>query len=330
MAYTNSFVLDQGWRIVIKDLGLDPYNVLKRAKLPGDLFVQDEGRLPPKDYFRLWESLAEESGDPLLPITLGKMIAVEHFSPPVFAAFCSPDLNTAIRRLGRYKALICPMKLELDKTDKQSVISLRFHNVTEAAPASLLAFELVFMVNLGRLATREEIQPIQIITTVALQEPEVYAEYFGVTPQLGETNEIIFSAEDAALPFLTANEKMWEFFEPELRRRLSELDNQATTKERVKSVLLELLPSGRTSIQDVAQSLHVSTRTLQRRLKGEDTNFQKLLNESREGLARHYLKNSSLSGAEISFLLGFDEPNSFFRAFHAWTGETPERVRLSS
>ena len=139
----------------------------------------------------------------------------------------------------------------------------------------------------------------------------------------------MLSAEDAERPFLTANEQMWTFFEPELRRRLSELDEAATMSDRVSSVLLEMLPGGHSSIQEVSRQLRVSTRTLQRRLKGEGTNFQHILNQNRERLARHYLKNSSMSGAEISFLLGFDEPNSFFRAFQHWTGQTPERVRAA-
>ena len=37
----------------------------------------------------------------------------------------------------------------------------------------------------------------------------------------------------------------------------------------------------------------------------------------------------TFSGAEISYLLGFDDPNSFFRAFHDWTGETTERARAT-
>ena len=47
----------------------------------------------------------------------------------------------------------------------------------------------------------------------------------------------------------------------------------------------------------------------------------------REELAKHYLKSSPMTGAEISFLLGYEDPNSFFRAFRGWTGETPEAAR---
>ena len=77
----------------------------------------------------------------------------------------------------------------------------------------------------------------------------------------------------------------------------------------------------------MSKTLGVSPRTLQRRLGAEDVKYQDILNQTREQLARHYLTSSSLSGGEISFLLGYDNPNSFFRAFQQWTGTTPETVR---
>jgi methylphosphotriester-DNA--protein-cysteine methyltransferase len=69
------------------------------------------------------------------------------------------------------------------------------------------------------------------------------------------------------------------------------------------------------------------TRTLQRRLGEEGVTFQELLADVREGLARHYLTQSTLSLTEIAFLLGYDDPNSFHRAFNRWTGHTPLGVR---
>ena len=111
------------------------------------------------------------------------------------------------------------------------------------------------------------------------------------------------------------------------RCRLSELENSATIAERVHAVLLELLPGGSPSIDAVSRKLFLGTRTLQRRLTQEEVSFQDLLHKTREKLATYYLSTSSLSGAEISFLLGFEEPNSFFRAFHVWTGKTPEQLR---
>ena len=77
----------------------------------------------------------------------------------------------------------------------------------------------------------------------------------------------------------------------------------------------------------VAGRLGTSKRTLQRRLRSEQTTFQTVLGNTRAALARHYLLETRLSSAEISYLLGFEDPNSFFRAFHGWTGQTAEQFR---
>ena len=177
------------------------------------------------------------------------------------------------------------------------------------------------------MATRARIEPERVTTPRPPTPAGAYQRYFGVEVRRGKAHAVTFSASSATRPFLTANEEMWEFFEPELRKRLSALDAAASIADRVRAVLLELLPTGATSVDAVARKLNVSRRTLQRRLSDEGSNFQAMLNQTRKELARHYLKNSSMSAAEISFLLGFEDPNSFFRAFHDWTGDTPERVR---
>ena len=97
--------------------------------------------------------------------------------------------------------------------------------------------------------------------------------------------------------------------------------------ERVRSTLLESLPAGAISMQEISRKLGVSTRTLQRKLQDEGTTFQQTLDTLRDSLARHYLRNTAMSSAEISFLLGFEDSNSFARAFQSWAGSTPRKVR---
>ena len=74
--------------------------------------------------------------------------------------------------------------------------------------------------------------------------------------------------------------------------------------------------------------LHLSTRTLQRRLTEQGLTFQRLLDEARRELARHYLVHSSRELNETAYLLGYEDANSFFRAFHHWEGTTPGQWRL--
>ena len=73
--------------------------------------------------------------------------------------------------------------------------------------------------------------------------------------------------------------------------------------------------------------LHKSGRTVQRRLRAEGLRYQSVLDRTRERLARGYLATSALPVDTIAFLLGYDDPASFYRAFRTWTGTTPEAVR---
>ncbi|MEM7801441.1 MAG: helix-turn-helix domain-containing protein [Chloroflexota bacterium] len=123
---------------------------------------------------------------------------------------------------------------------------------------------------------------------------------------------------------------MWSIFEPELNKRLHDLNQESTFRERVRASLMEILASGQYTMSDVASKLAISTRTLQRRLATENTTFQKELEALREELAHHYLTQSTYTNNQIVFLLGYEETTSFYRAFRSWTGQTPEHVRLQS
>jgi AraC-like DNA-binding protein len=75
-----------------------------------------------------------------------------------------------------------------------------------------------------------------------------------------------------------------------------------------------------------APRLHMSPRTLHRRLEEEGTSFRQVLTEVRRELAARHLSERRLAIGEIAFLLGFSEPSAFHRAFKRWTGHGPLRA----
>ena len=93
--------------------------------------------------------------------------------------------------------------------------------------------------------------------------------------------------------------------------------------------IVERLPDGPPSQQQIAEALHVSNRTLQRRLKDEGTSFMDLLQDTRLQLAQKYLQQRSRSVVETAYMLGFSEPSTFSRAFKRWTGVAPADYRDS-
>ena len=77
----------------------------------------------------------------------------------------------------------------------------------------------------------------------------------------------------------------------------------------------------------MARELGLSDRTLQRRVDDDGTTFRKLLLEARQELAREYLNRPDIGVAEVAYLLGFEDSNSFYRAFRRWEGTTPAQLR---
>ncbi len=269
-----------------------------------------------------------EVGHPNLPLLIEEALSPELFAPSLFAASMSRDLNTAARRIATYKKLVSPLRLRVDVSHDQTTISTEWPAAADPPP-SLVLTETLFWVALARLGTRSRIEPVRVTTWSAPDDAAAYRDFLGVELEERPEPAVTFRAVDAARPFLTANDAVWETFEPQLRRRLADLDADAPVGERVAAVLLELLPAGRTTVAEVATELAVSARTLHRQLHSEGASFQHILNVTRERLARHYLGDPARSAAEIAFLLGYGDTSSFYRAFQSWTGQTPEQARAT-
>jgi AraC-like DNA-binding protein len=240
----------------------------------------------------------------------------------LFASLCSPDLGVAARRVATYKDLIGPMRLIVG----DDTVAYRFPPGHEPPPALILT-ELVFWTVMARIGTRHDVRPLRVHSPCVPEDQTSFVDFLGVPIEYASTPSVTFAAYDMNRPFMTANESMWKFFEPELRRRLAAFDRDVPTAERVRAELLRMLPADQGTMADVAQSLSVSTRTLQRRFRDGQTTFQNVLAATRTRLARHYLAVGDLSADQISFLLGYDDPKSFYRAFRTWTGVTPTHAR---
>ncbi|TQV87001.1 AraC family transcriptional regulator [Aliikangiella coralliicola] len=331
------YILDVGWLLLLNDLKIAPQDALKKAQLPESMMRDHQLELTATEYYRLWESLVTTSEDSSFPLKVVQTISPEMFNPPIFAALCSPNFAAAIQRLKQYKPLIGPIKLNIAeekssdaKTEKNTVITLTGLPKEQPLPIWISLFELLFIVHLLRMGTREKVIPVKVELAhdlTSLPSLDDYSEFLGVKMESSNATRLVLSHTSMQLPFKTVNKGILQAFEPGLAVRLNELGKSAPFKQRVRAYLFETIASGGVSMQTSASQLAVSPRTMQRRLKNENTSFQKELAAVRKDLAMHYLNKTKYSSLEIAFLLGYDDPNSFFRAFNQWTGQTPEAVR---
>ena len=159
----HAYALDMSWPALLKELGIRTANVLRRAELPEDLFARPSARLDSAAYFRFWEALEAEAGDGHFVLRLYAALRSESFSPPLFAALCSPNLLSALQRLSQYKTLVAPMRLDVVEGRDVVTARLAWLDATLPPPSSLVAAELLFSVGLARMGTHELILPSRIV-----------------------------------------------------------------------------------------------------------------------------------------------------------------------
>lgn len=254
-----------------------------------------------------YEKYANEAADGMIKNYSGTMLAtaenIEAISPPVFGAYCSANARECIQRIAQYKALAGAIQFEVTENEAGITVEIKGEDGIEL-PEIIIGIEMVLLVNLIRRATKEHIVPAKVTARRLFTNPS-YEEFLGCRAQPAEKDSITLCRKDAEIPFITRNESMWNFFEPELKRRLGEMESDDSFSAKVRSVLVELIPAGKSSVEDVAVSLGLSKRSLQRKLKEEDPTFQKQLNHTRELLAKNYLQNTRLSSEDIAYLLGY-------------------------
>ena len=140
-------------------------------------------------------------------------------------------------------------------------------------------------------------------------------------------NAIVFRATDATAPFVTRNAELLDLLAPQFEEQLRQFKAEDTFVELVRRAIQDRLTGHRPSIDVISQALHMSSRTVQRRLQDAGYSFQRVLDEARHQMARYYLSNSVLELNEAAYLLGFEDPNSFGRAFRGWEGVPPSDWR---
>ncbi|KZN34213.1 AraC family transcriptional regulator [Pseudoalteromonas luteoviolacea] len=327
MKISSKFSIYANCKILLKDMDIDVQAVVAYSKLPADILNREIAYLTPQEYFAWWAAIEQVAEGRDVPLLVAEHLSVEVFDAPLFAAMCSPHLLTALKRIQLYKPLRGPMKMDLDSDDKTTKMSLYCYGFDGFVPNVLALSEMVFFTKLARMATRHHVVPVKVTLPELPTNMAAYEAFFGCKPVLGNELSITFKNEDVQRPFLTANSSMWSYFEEGLKKKLADLSGTATTVERVRAVLVESLPAGESAIDVVASKLSMSKRTLQRKLSDEQTSYHEVLQQVRSQLAEHYLSKSHVTLGEIAFLLGYQESNSFIRAFTGWHGVSPGSYR---
>ncbi|EIT84097.1 araC family transcriptional regulator [Fictibacillus macauensis ZFHKF-1] len=311
----------------LRQLGIAPCDLVRNARLP--LTIITEPVVTTAQYLAIWQAysdLVDDTAKGIVKLATGFETA--HYPPTVLATYHARDYRDALMRMARYKQLCPPESLRITEEGEHCTIELDWLDTNQPGPPLLVGITLAFLLELGRRGTGQPLTARFVEFSHAMGDLQVLEAYFGCHIRIGSNcNRLTLNRRDLNRPFVSYNAELLEILTPALDQSLGEQEHRRSSTEMVKWIIKRSLTGGRPDIQTVASELGMSDRTLQRRLADEDTNFKHLLTQVRREQAREYLADPSLDIKEVAFLIGYEDQNSFYRAFRLWEGDTPANWR---
>jgi len=312
----------------LQESGIRLSALLQSAGLPAGLLEQPRILVTTEELFALWRGIGQASANPLIGLELGTESKPEHFDPIALAALSTASFGEAMQQMARYKQLSCPEEIHHAIDDEEWSIQFRWLLADGVEPTLLTDLCFAWVLCIARHGTGTRISPLRLELVRPPAHARLLEHHFGCPIVFGAArNAIIFRASDAALPFVTRNAELLDMLAPQFDEELKRHKVEETFPERVRSTIQRKLAGQRPKIHDIARELHISSRTLQRRLQDAGYSFQQVLEEARHQLACHYLNSSLLELNETAYLLGYEDANSFVRAFRTWEGVPPAHWR---
>jgi AraC-like DNA-binding protein len=312
----------------LEELGVRASAVLRRAALPQGAIDQPRVLLKTEELFALWRAIGEVSNNPAIGLLLGTETKTERFHPIGLAALSTENFGAAVEQMARYKQLTCPEEILQEKDDEEWSIEFRWLLADEIEPPVLNECCFAWVLSVARHGTGTRISPLRVEFVQPRAHVKTIERHFGCPVVCGAPhNAIVFRAADAQRPLVTRNAELLSLLAPQFEKELKQESGEEDFAERVRGAIQQQLTGRRPTIEDIADALHIGSRTLQRRLQDEGRSFQCVLEEARHQLARHYLNNSVLELNEAAYLLGYEDASSFVRAFRTWEGVPPARWR---
>ncbi len=312
----------------MEELGIRASEVLRRAGLSQSLSAEARVLLTTEELFALWRAVGEVSLDPAIGLLLGTETKTERFNPVSLAALSTENFGQAVEKMARYKQLTCPEEIRQETSGEEWSIHFRWLLAHRVEPVVLVECCFAWVLSVARHGTGTRFSPLRVELIQPRAHMEALEQHFGCPIICGAPrNVIVFRATDAQRPFLTRNAELLSVLAPQFERELKQQNGDDSFVERVRGAVQQKLTGRRPTIEDIAHALHISSRTLQRRLQEAGSSFQRVLEDARHQLARTYLNNSALELNEAAYLLGYEDANSFVRAFRTWEGVPPARWR---
>lgn len=311
--------------------GFDPEAFCRAVSFDSGLLRDADARIPVEELARLMKEAAALTGDDHIGLHLESCREPADFGVLGYVMMHAGTIREALDAYIRYYAIVSDgFRLAWEAEGGELVIGFTFdapalavRRCAEDMAASVLAM-------IRRFGGRQpEVRAIRFMHE-APPDTAPYLETFGVTPLFGAgENAIRLDRNVLDWPILYADERLRTMFESvaDDRQAAMAADAEGPFTGQVLEWLRASLPHGLPTLPQAADHFGVSERTLQLKLRAENTTYSELVTEVRRQTAIRLLRQDGISIGEIAFLLHYTEPSAFQNAFKKWTGKPPGQYR---
>ncbi len=312
---------------LLREGGYDAASLLGPLGLCADDIQQPERRVPVGLSRQLVEDAVRLTGDANLWLTLLRYTDYSSFGGLGLALAAGGSVRSVLARIARYHALVSDVvALRMVEAGDSLIIHIDERSASPPHPQSIL-FLLATVVGLGRLRLAQGMTLRRMGLRVHDEATlAAAARFFRCEVLPAETYFVEIDARAADVMLENSDPEMAAMLEQTLSHRLAREEEQSLSLK-LALWLEQRFPEGEPSLLEAARALHLSERSLQRRLREEDLSWSALIDSTRRALVERHLHVPGMSLTQLAFLLGFADVSSFSRAFKKWYGVPASQYR---
>jgi AraC-like DNA-binding protein len=291
--------------------------------------MDPEARIPADVYHRFWPRAAEFTGDPCFGLHLGERLRPLANNIAVYLLMSSTTVREGIERATAYQRLVFDEDWHtLVDQGSSARLHLDYENRHPLEMAVEIEYRAMILVKFLDWITAIDFRASEVrFRHPPAGERSEYERIFGCAVKFAcKESELLLSRSSLDQPSLHANPEIARLHQAYAECHLAKLEDRSVTR-RVKEILMAQLERGPFHLSDVARSLYMSPRTLQRRLAQEGITYHGVLDSLRRDLCLQHLERPDTAMAEIAYVAGFSDTSAFSRAVRRWTGQTPLEYR---
>ncbi len=318
------------WRLIERhDLAPEP--LFRAAGIDPAIIHDPHAQIARPNSDALLRTLAGLIADPAFGLQAARCWHPSNLGTLGYAWLSSSTLRSGLKRVVRYwRIVIADVAVRLDETAEG--IEFVHSSPDDGGTSDAIRGDAVMAIihDMCRTNFGPGFKPQRVaFRRPAPLDARPYETLFRCPVTFGaDFNRIVIGRAEADRPLSTGNRDVAAAHDRILVEQLARLE-KANIVARLRASLLERMTLGEFSEEDLASDLHMSRRSLQRRLAEADASYQSLVDDTRRDMGLRYIEDPAKSATDITFLLGYSQQSAFTRAFRRWTGMSPTEYRAS-